>query len=123
MPNSLCSAGVGWLHIAFLSFLSMSGCNYAAVPRLAESVGCMLAQQKFVSRLLSQRENIVDIPFLEIWKIFVAAQTKGAKYLERLMCSGDVVQYDLVQRHDAVLRRANDYSDGNKVTKFRTYIY
>jgi len=55
----------------------------------------------------------------------VAAQTKGAKYLERLMCSDDVVQYDLVQRHDAVLRRANDYSDysdGNKGTEFRTYI-
>jgi len=34
------------------------------------------------------------------------------------MSSGDVV----VQRHDSVLRRANDYSDGNKVTKFRTYI-
>ena len=79
-------------------------------------------QQKFVSRLLSQRENIIDDPFLEILKICVAAQTKRAKYLERLMCSGDVVQYDLVQRHDAVLRRANDYSDGNKGTKFRTYI-
>ena len=36
------------------------------------------------------------------------------------MCSGDVVQYDLAQRHDSVLRRANDYSDGNKGTKFRT---
>ena len=43
------------------------------------------AQQKFVSRLLSQRENIVNDPFLDIWKISLAVQTKGAKYLERLI--------------------------------------
>ena len=42
------------------------------------------AQKKFVLRLLSQRESIIDDPFMVIWKICVTARTKGAKYLKHV---------------------------------------
>ena len=81
------------------------------------------AQKKFVhARLLSQRENIIDDPFMVIWKICVTARTKGAKYLEQLMCAGDVIEDDLVQRYQFVLNRASSNVDGNQGTKFRTYV-
>ena len=55
-----------------------------------------------------------------ICKICVAARTKGAKYLEQLMCVGDVIEDDLEYRHQFVLNRASFNVDGNQVTKFRT---
>ena len=81
------------------------------------------AQKKFVLRLLSQHESITDDPFMVIWKICVAARTKGAKYLEQLMCAGDVIEDDLVQRYQFVLNRASCNVDENQGTKLgRMYL-
>ena len=67
--------------------------------------------------------SIIDDPFMVIWKICVTARTKGAKYLEQLMCAGDVLENDLVQRYQFVLNRASCNVDGNQGTKFRTYVH
>jgi len=77
------------------------------------------AAQKFLSRLLSQGEGIVYDPFMEIWKLCLAAQMKGALYFTRVMNSGDVIQEDLAQRHQVMLKRATNNAGG---TEFKTYI-
>ena len=68
---------------------------------------------------MRKRERIIDDPFMIIWKICFTA---SANYLEQLMCAGDVIEDDLVQRYQFVLNRASCNDDGNQGTKFRTYI-
>jgi len=61
------------------------------------------AQKNFLSRLLYSREHIADDMFMEIWKICVNAQTKGAKYLTQLLSTGNIIQEDLENRKQKCL--------------------
>jgi len=65
-----------------------------------------MCTKKFISRLLYSREHIADDPFMEIWKMCVNAQTKGAKYLAQLLSTGDIIQEDLENRKQLVFNRA-----------------
>jgi len=90
---------------------------------MSSLVARVKSAQKSLSRLLYSREHIADDPFMEIWKICVNAQTKGAKYLMQLMSTGDIIQEDLENRKQLVFNRARGDDDSSHGTKFRTYVH
>ena len=91
-PNDLCLAELGY-------------------PALGARVKA--TQRKFIASMLDKRRGLTDDPFVSIWNICCAAQTRGAKYLQSVMARNDHLEVDIRQRKHVI-----NMSDR---TKFRTY--
>lgn len=65
---------------------------------------------------MADRRNIDDDPFMLVWRLCCNSNTAGAKYLQNVLNSGDIIGGDIIARNNRIRTRANTG------TKFRTYV-
>ena len=72
------------------------------------------AQQRFIHKLIQERQGLTDDPFMAVWNLCSKANTKGARYLRDIMSHADHTKLDLESRRQKILNSTR--------TKSLTYV-
>ena len=72
------------------------------------------AQQKFIRKLIQERQRLTDDPFMAVWNLCSKANTKGARYLRDIMSHADHIKLDFESRRQKILNSTR--------TKSLTYV-
>ena len=72
------------------------------------------AQQKFIRKLIQERQRLTDGPFMAVWNLCSEANTKGACYLRDILLHVDHIELDLESCRQKILNSTR--------TKSLTYV-
>ena len=61
------------------------------------------AQQKFIRKLIRERQGLTDDPFMAVWNLCSKANTKGARYLRDIMSHADHIKLDFESHRQNIL--------------------